>query len=247
MREMKLGIASSIAALFVFSTQSIFGGILNLDTEKDVAYGTKIKKKKGQTSIKWVHSEQAGISFTKTEITVAQYRYCVEEGKCTMPKSNSDDMFCSWGHSYRDNHPINCVDWSQASDFCSWAGGRLPTEQEWEAEASNKWSRKFPWGNKKVTCYYAVWGDRKRIDGCGRNSTWPVCSKPAGNSVSGLCDMSGNVWEWTSSLYEEDSFVRVVRGGSWGSGNPEVLRASYREGRDVTRRTSHYGFRCVQE
>jgi formylglycine-generating enzyme required for sulfatase activity len=205
---MKLGIAGSIAVLFVFSPPLTLGEI-----------------EKRQISVNWVHSEHAGIDFTKTEITVAQFRYCVEEDKCEMPKSRSDNKHCNWGYSDRDNHPINCVDWDQASDFCSLIGGRLPTEQEWEAEASEKWNRDYPWGNQKVTCNYVVWGDGKKTDGCGRDSTWPVCSKERGNSVSGLC----------------------ARGGSWGSGNPEVLRASYREGRDTTRRTSHYGFRCARD
>ncbi|MBW2701239.1 MAG: SUMF1/EgtB/PvdO family nonheme iron enzyme [Deltaproteobacteria bacterium] len=70
------------------------------------------------------------------------------------------------------------------------AGGRLPTEKEWEAEASNNGSRKYPWGDEKVSCERAVMRE-EGVDGCGRDLTWPVCSKTLGNSVSGLCDMSG--------------------------------------------------------
>ena len=95
----------------------------------------------------------------------------------------------------------------------------MPTEEEWAAEASNGQTRDYPWGNQEVSCDYAIWGEGNRKDGCGKEMTWPVCSKPKGNSVSGLCDMSGNVWEWTSSLYESGEAARVLRGGSWGFNN----------------------------
>ena len=126
----------------------------------------------------------------------------------------------------RSSHPINCVDWNQATAFCAWGGGRLPTEEEWYAEASNRSRRQHPWGTEEVSCDYAIWRERSRTNGCGKNSTWPVCSKPRGNSASGLCDMSGNVSEWTSTTY--GSGGRVLRGGSWSDGNPDFLRAGNR-------------------
>jgi MYXO-CTERM domain-containing protein len=191
--------------------------------------------------VKWMFSRPADIEFTKSEITVAQYRACIEEGKCTEPKSKSDHNYCNWGYSGRDNYPVNCVDWFQAVDFCTWAGGRLPTEDEWYAEASNKGSRKYPWGDQKATCNYAVMREVGGF-GCGRNSTWPVCSKAKGNSVSGLCDMSGNVWEWTSS---SKGHSRVIRGGGWRMDDEKAgcLLASFRDSADPT--WGHrYGFRC---
>lgn len=139
------------------------------------------------------------------------------------------------------NHPANCVDWNQATAFCAWVGGRLPTEDEWYAEASNRKTRTYPWGNQEVTCDYAIWGDGDRTDGCGKNSTWPVCSKTAGNSVSGLCDMGGNVWEWTST---SDGAARVLRGGSWLYGNPESIRAESRLRVVPSNRLYVNGFRC---
>ncbi len=192
----------------------------------------------------WIYSKPTEIEFTKSEITVAQYRGCVNAGKCSVPMDKNEEKTCNWGYSGRDRHPINCVDWNQAIAFCAWAGGRLPTENEWFAEASDGGKRKYAWGNEKVTCGYAVWNPGSR--GCGRDSTWPVCSKPKGNSVSGLCDMTGNVWEWTSTV---SHFARIVRGGSWGHGymDPDHLLASYREFYTLPNEpTDALGFRCVR-
>ncbi len=194
-----------------------------------------------EMKIDWVYSRPAGIRFTKSEITVLQYRACVVAGKCTKPNTGK---YCNWGKPGRVKHPINCVDWNQAKSYCEWVGGRLPTEKEWEKEASNGGKRKYAWGDEEISCDYAIWGDGSRTDGCGRDSTWPVCSKPRGNSVSGLCDMSGNVWEWTSSSCKSGSSAGMVRGGSWYFDNPDYLRTSYRLGLDPTYRDNFSGFRC---
>ena len=200
-------------------------------------------EKSGKGGVTWVRSAATGLEFTKSEITVAQYRACVDWGNCTKPNDKSASEYCNWGYPDRDAHPVNCVDWNQAKSFCEWVGGRLPTEKEWEAEASNKGSREYPWGAAEVSCERAIWGDWLRTDGCGKDSTWPVCSKPRGNSVSGLCDMSGNVWEWTSSA---DYSVRVPRGGSWYDDKSTYLRASNRFRFTPTPRNSNCGLRCVR-
>ncbi len=164
---------------------------------------------------------------TKTQVTVDQYRACVDAGFCTAP---DEDYYCNWGQSDRGKHPINCVDWHQAQAYAKWAGGRLPTEAEWEyAARSGGRDWKYPWGDEEATCERAVMYDGSN-NGCGRNSTWPVCSKPRGNTTQGLCDMTGNVWEWVQDWYH-DSYngaptdgsawekptgsYRVYRGGSW--------------------------------
>jgi len=211
---------------------------LSLEERKVTTLEVELKEGSaaGVAGLTWIMSRAAGIEFTKSEVTVAQYKACVEAGKCSAPNTGGG---CNWNQAGRGTHPVNCVDWNQATAFCAWAGGRLPTEQEWEAEASDGGKRQYPWGDEQVSCERAIWSQGGA--GCGKNGTWPVCSKPAGNSVSGLCDMSGNVWEWTSS---SEGSARVVRGGSWLNGGPDFLRASYRARSDPSFRFDVYGFRC---
>ncbi|HAH05897.1 MAG TPA: hypothetical protein DCM05_05095 [Elusimicrobia bacterium] len=191
----------------------------------------------------------------KTEVTFGQYKKCVEAGVCS-PAHVSDGMcYVRVGKTFQrgvlpasfqdDVKPVLCVDWDQARAFAEWVGGRLPTEAEWEyaARSAGKDS-KYPWGDEAATCRRAVM--KEGAEGCGKSSTWPVCSKPEGNTVQGLCDMSGNVWEWTRDGYH-DSYkgaptdgsaweapagsFRVYRGGSWHSGLPPTsMRGWHRPG-----------------
>jgi len=192
----------------------------------------------------------------KTEVTVEQYKACVDAGACTAPDTGG---YCIWGVAGKESHPVNCVDWDQAKAFSEWAGGRLPSEAEWEyaARSAGK-ERKFAWGNGDATCERAVISDGGA--GCGKDSTWPVCSKTKGNSEQGLCDMAGNVWEWVQDWYH-GSFngaptdggawesptgsIRVVRGGSWGYGAFRA-RAAFRDSLDPGYRGDCVGLRPVR-
>jgi len=213
----------------------------------------RTRGKPGRAGISWVRSRPAGLSFSKSEVTVGQYRSCVNGGACKKGTfdTKSNNKNCNWGHSGRDDHPMNCVDWHGATAFCGWAGGRLPTKEEWYAEASNRGTRKYPWGGQKATCARAVMDDGQtkgsagsETDGCGEDRTWPVCSKKAGNSVSGLCDMSGNVWEWTSTAAGS---ARVLRGGGWSSFFlQDFLRSSARYDFNPSVRFFSLGFRCAR-
>ena len=200
----------------------------------------------GTAGLEWVYSKPAGISFARSETTVAQYRACVEAGNCE-PKHHTDKSDfenCNWGCGDRDDHPMNCVDWYGADQFCRWAGGRLPTEQEWEAETGAGGARKYPWGSDEPSCSRCVMDDGGT--GCGEGHTWPVCSKRRGDSVSGLCDMAGNVWEWTSSWRNSKKKSRVLRGGSWRLDFTEYLSASSRLGSGPVYWFNDFGFRCVR-
>ncbi len=198
--------------------------------------------------IEWLDSQAAGVAFSKTETTVAQFEACVTAGACragTVGTSAKLDL-CNWGAPQRASHPMNCIAWEDAQEFCRWAGGRLPTDHEWMAEATGAFSRAFPWGNEDPTCELAVMGTLQE-SGCGTGHTWPVCSKPRGNSVSGLCDMSGNVWEWTMGGTDNDP-QRAIRGGSWGIG-PEDLQTPGKGGVVSPEADFGYqvvGFRCVR-
>jgi formylglycine-generating enzyme required for sulfatase activity len=197
----------------------------------------------GSYGVEWVWSAPAGVAFTKSEVTVGQYEACVKAGRCGRDtfQSTSDYGYCNWGSNRGGSQPMNCVNWFGAQAFCEAAGGTLPSEAQWFAEASNGNTRQFPWGDLGVTCDLAVMNNG--TDGCGRDSTWPVCSKPRGHSVSGLCDMSGNVWEWTS---DSDSAKRVLRGGSWLFDAQDYLRASARTSTAPDDRGNYLGFRCAR-
>ena len=139
----------------------------------------------------------------RTEVTVEAYAECVKAGECSKSPTH---RYCNWGKRGREKHPINCVDWNQASKFCAWKGKRLPTEAEWEKAARGYDGRKYPWGNQRVICDYAVVAD------CG-GRTQLVGSKLTGASPYGAVDMVGNVWEWTDSWGDESEREhRVVRG-----------------------------------
>ena len=153
---------------------------------------------------------------------------------------------------------MNCVDWNQASAFCTWSGKRLCTESEWEKAARGTDGRLYPWGNEGVSCAYAVTDDK-----CGVHGTLPVGSKPAGASPYGALDMAANVAEWVEDDYhssydgapsDESAWVdspraasRVQRGGGWNTiGWFPPLRASSRYPEDPAYGGYHGGFRCCR-
>ena len=183
-----------------------------------------------------------------TEVMVMAFRECVEAGRCETPGVGGA---CNWGESGREIHPINCVDWKQATAFCEWRGMRLPTEWEWEKAARGTDGRKYPWGNASFTSgpprgniagrdaevAYVSKGD----DGYAQTS--PVGSFPAGRSFFGALDMAGNVWEWTASKFSLDG--PVVRGGSWND-DARNARASFRYWAVPGRGSGEVGFRCAR-
>jgi formylglycine-generating enzyme required for sulfatase activity len=167
-----------------------------------------------------------------TEVTVAAYQACVDAGICTVPKSGER---CNWGRSGREEHPINCVDWEQANGFCSWAGKRLPTEEEWEYAARGNAGRTYPWGETAPS--------RTKLCLDRGDGTCSVCSRPSGSTPSGLCDMAGNVWEWTSASEEQG---RIMRGGSLFSYMAAEVRSASRKWGNPKGRVYFLGFRCAR-
>jgi len=187
----------------------------------------------------------------KTETTVEAYARCVANGACTLPNTGGA---CNWGVAERKHHPVNCVDWTQATAFCRHIGGSLPTAEEWEYAAKGGGSRIYPWGNEGVTDRRANFADAqfktkypRAFDVPGQDDGWvesaPVGMFPAGATKHGLLDMVGNVIEWTSSEYEPGQ--KEARGGGWATDTvSRRLRPSYRTGRAPTFWHATFGFRC---
>ncbi|MFH2005726.1 MAG: formylglycine-generating enzyme family protein [bacterium] len=190
----------------------------------------------------------------KSTVTVAQYRRCVKAGKCTLPPQRRG---CLWGRHGMDNHPVNCVSWHQAVRYAAWAGGRLPSEAEWEYAARSGGKRfPYPWGKQRPSCKLAVMA----YVGCAVNGPERVCSRPLGNTLHGLCDMAGNVWEWTADWHNRtysgapstaDAWTsgsrsdRMTRGGGWGMMDTNS-RSTYRTSRRATTKVGYLGFRVVR-
>ena len=110
------------------------------------------------------------------------------------------------------NHPVVVVSWYGAMAFCNYYGYRLPTEWEWQAVADYNGSYTYGCGTTIDPSKANYWPNNP----LGLTSypyTSPVGYYPAYGY--GLCDMAGNVWEWTSSLYDPRYSYRVLRGGGW--------------------------------
>lgn len=125
-------------------------------------------------------------------------------------------------HEY-PNRPVVGVSWFESSAYAKWAGGRLPTESEWERAARGTDGRRYPWGAAPPDA------DRLNCDRKVGRST-PVGVFAAGAGPSGIQDMAGNVWEWCADVVD---FVgtrdgRVTRGGSWYT-NSSAARSAFRD------------------
>lgn len=155
------------------------------------------------------------------------------------------------------NQPRVGITWYEAMAYCAWRGVRLPNEAEWEYAARGKDGNIYSWGNVLDSKYLVTRSHSK-------NRTAIVGSKPEGISWVGALDMLGNVWEWTTSLYDDGKFSypfkddgrdnleakgkRSVRGGAWWVDDlPIYLRSAYRYGDYPTRKSSGLGFRCVSD
>ena len=196
----------------------------------------------------WVQLD--AFALDRTEVTQGAYGQCVAAGKCAPPQlpagaTPSDDA-----------QPVTGVRWLDAADFCAWSGKQLPTEAQWEYAARGAGQDiSHPWGDELATCRRAWMTDAK--PGCGAQRLTTPCQIPAGSSPQGICDLVGNVWEWTADWYAPyqpdavwnprgpaQGLARVVRGGSWLE-FVHSARAAARAPRLPETRAVDLGFRCA--
>lgn len=197
----------------------------------------------------------SAVEVDRVEVTNGRYRACVTAGACTapaLPASHTRPHY--FDDASYDDFPVIFVSWAQASAYCRFAGGRLPTEAEWEKAARGSAdAREYPWGDSAPDCAKA---NSKDCVG----DTDEVGRRPAGASPYGLLDLAGNVWEWTLDWYAPDAYrsaeagvdprgpatgsLKVMRGGCWDSGH-SLLRVSCRRAELPQAWADNVGFRCA--
>ncbi|HYP29432.1 MAG TPA: SUMF1/EgtB/PvdO family nonheme iron enzyme [Blastocatellia bacterium] len=181
----------------------------------------------------------------RTEVTNSAYKKFVDATGHEPPGGWKDGTFPEG----LDNHPVTGVSWQDAVDYATWAGKRLPTEEEWEAAARGSEGWLYPWGNE--------W--KADLANIGTKSTREVGQFPGGASPSGALDMIGNVWEWTADefhLYpgnteeapeniKQASLFRIIRGGAYDGS--KLHTATYRGFVEAdSRKYNKTGFRCAR-
>lgn len=186
----------------------------------------------------------------RTEVTHAAYRRCVTAGRCRPSRIADDDLRLA-----APRMPVTGITWDEAATYCSFAGGRLPTEAEWERAARGPRRHRFPWGriyNSSLANHGRAPGGPDASDGFALAA--PVGSFPSGASPYGLLDVAGNAWEWTASrpgdedvgLGADRGVYRVVRGGSWAQ-PAEVMRVTHRVWLPSAEQRSDLGVRCAYD
>jgi hypothetical protein len=187
------------------------------------------------------------------EVTNRMFAQCVAAGECQTPIPDP-----SYPNHYPlalyENHPVTSVTWQEAVDYCTWIGGRLPSEAEWEFAARGGTSDPYPWGEQAPNC------SRLNFLGCTpKNITAPVGSYPLGLSPFKVADMAGNVFEWINDWYAADYYavsptenpagpgsgeLRVLRSSSFRS-KAEAVTTTLRFSQDPIVGRADLGFRCI--
>jgi len=204
----------------------------------------------------------------RTEVANGQYAACIAAGACAPPfRDGSETRPAYFSDAAFAGYPVMSVSVDDAAAYCTWVGGRLPTEAEWEYAARGPQGLRYPWGNEfdgnrlnycDANCV-GPWSDQAYNDGF--NDTAPVGSFPAGASWCGALDMAGNVWEWTADWkgpYPAEAAsgptgpptgeLKVIRGGAWDHERCDA-RSAYRTWYHPSGQYGEWdatpGFRCV--
>jgi len=196
-----------------------------------------------------------GFWLGRTEVTVGAYRRFSAVERREMPEApelNADWSDLSW--------PMVHVTWQDAVDYCRWAGGRLPSEAEWEwAARGGREGSRYPWGDEAPVCRAGAVNGARFQDPPACDGRAPGAVAAYGANGFGLQDVAGNVWEWTADWYSPEAHAmaivrdptgpasgdhRVLRGGSTNS-KAVGLRVSMRNHLHPNTRSVFLGFRCA--
>lgn len=200
-----------------------------------------------------------GFRIDRTEVTVARFDAFL---KATGRRSTAElegggyEWGAGWerrpgwtfrapsGRPARPDDPAAHVSWSEAADFCAWAGGSLPSREQWVAAAYTEGraappapfvtGRTYPYPTGETSAGANLSG---AADGFERHA--PAGATPAG--VNGLHDMAGNVWEWLADARGDE---RLTAGGSWWYGAAQT-RADGMQYKPARFFAVYVGFRCV--
>jgi len=209
----------------------------------------------------WQEVEVKPFWLDKYEVTVEQFRECVDAGACTPPYRSTSGytdaarnaLVCTWEIDDVPNLPINCVDGDHHDAFCAWQGKRSPVAYEWTWAAQGRdQKRKFPWGDAPVTCELAITDQDLEDDvrGCGLGRPWPVGSRLEDRTRDGVMDMQGNVAEKTITPFRPDrrfGDLRDAYGDSWRTA--ASLRYGVTSGSPSAREnfSDNSGLRCAKD
>lgn len=199
--------------------------------------------------------EMGAFWIDRTEVTNAQYAACVAGGACTPPDSGRSFTRPDYYQAAEfASYPVLYVTWEQAGAFCAWAGGRLPTEAEWEKAVRGPEGLLDEWVGEAAVCEWA------NVDGCF-GDTNKVGATASWGSPYGAVDMAGNVWEWVNDWYDEayyaqsppadppgptEGALKVIRGGGWTFDSVRHFN-TVRRGMAPDTAANNIGFRCVYE
>lgn len=192
----------------------------------------------------WVSEPGAPFEITATEVTVRQFRVCIESGDCAVESLGES---CNYDNGERDDHPVNCASYDAATDYCAHVGGRVCQETEWLEACRGQEDRAFPYGEDFDLAACNVQSTESTIPGRER-TTAPV----AGHEVcvggyDGLYDMAGNVAEWVDPC--KDDYCKF-RGAGYLTNEPVDMFAACRgvcSGNDKSLRSGVIGIRCCRD
>lgn len=200
----------------------------------------------------------------RTEVSNKEYQACVADGKCSDPALKSSATRSEYYENPEyDDFPVIHVNYTQATDYCNWIGGRLPTEAEWEYAARSSTDvidsilSYFVWGNDP-----AFLEENAGFMNFGKNvgdTTSVYEYAHAAPYIDSLLNIHGNVWEWTSDWFDEAYYSvspesnptgpeigteKVLRGGGWST-SAKYISLTNRHSLDPNLGYDNVGFRCV--